>query len=261
MLSFSRLVADVHAEGRDPLQRRHARARPRPSAWLGEQAGSPSSRASGTPCSRRSRPGRPLGQARRARRRSPPSSSSSAPTGPRTSPAPRGAPTAAPSRSSSSLARDAGKRAVIRWQRRDGRSTFASRCASSRRSRCRRSPCARTRPAAVLVREEECGVRTPFQRDRDRIVHSKPFRRLKGKTQVFIDPAGDHYRTRMTHTLETTGIARVVARALRLNEDLVEAIGLGPRHRPPAVRPRRRGGARRGARRVRRLPPQRAVAR
>jgi dGTPase len=78
-----------------------------------------------------------------------------------------------------------------------------------------------------IVDEAECGVRTPFQRDRDRIVHSKPFRRLKGKTQVFIDPAGDHYRTRMTHTLETTGIARVVARALRLNEDLVEAIGLG----------------------------------
>ncbi len=75
--------------------------------------------------------------------------------------------------------------------------------------------------------EDECGVRTPFQRDRDRILHSKPFRRLKGKTQVFIDPAGDHYRTRMTHTLETTGIARVVARALRLNEDLTEAIGLG----------------------------------
>jgi dGTPase len=75
--------------------------------------------------------------------------------------------------------------------------------------------------------EEECGVRTPFQRDRDRILHSKPFRRLKGKTQVFIDPAGDHYRTRMTHTLETTAIARGVARALRLNEDLVEAIGLG----------------------------------
>jgi dGTPase len=75
--------------------------------------------------------------------------------------------------------------------------------------------------------EEECRVRTPFQRDRDRILHSKPFRRLKGKTQVFIDPAGDHYRTRMTHTLETTGIARVVARALQLNEDLTEAIGLG----------------------------------
>jgi dGTPase len=75
--------------------------------------------------------------------------------------------------------------------------------------------------------EEECNVRTPFQRDRDRILHSKPFRRLKEKTQVFIDPEGDHYRTRMTHTLETTGIARVVARALRLNEDLTEAIGLG----------------------------------
>ena len=75
--------------------------------------------------------------------------------------------------------------------------------------------------------EEPCGVRTPFQRDRDRLVHSKPFRRLKGKTQVFIDPHGDHYRTRMTHTLETTAISRVVGRALRLNEDLVEAIGLG----------------------------------
>jgi dGTPase len=78
-----------------------------------------------------------------------------------------------------------------------------------------------------LRAEEECSVRTPFQRDRDRIVHSKAFRRLKGKTQVFIDPAGDHYRTRMTHTLETTAVGRVVARALGLNEDLVEAIGLG----------------------------------
>jgi dGTPase len=75
--------------------------------------------------------------------------------------------------------------------------------------------------------EGECRLRTPFQHDRDRILHSKPFRRLKGKTQVFIDPAGDHFRTRMTHTLETTGIARGVARALRLNEDLTEAIGLG----------------------------------
>ena len=75
--------------------------------------------------------------------------------------------------------------------------------------------------------EQESAVRTPFQRDRDRLVHSKPFRRLKGKTQVFIDPRGDHYRTRMTHTLETTAISRVVARALRLNEDLTEAIGLG----------------------------------
>ncbi len=75
--------------------------------------------------------------------------------------------------------------------------------------------------------EDECGVRTPFQRDRDRIVHSKSFRRLKYKTQVFIDPRGDHYRTRLTHTLETAGISRTVARALRLNEDLAEAIALG----------------------------------
>ncbi|MBD0290774.1 MAG: deoxyguanosinetriphosphate triphosphohydrolase [Thermoleophilia bacterium] len=75
--------------------------------------------------------------------------------------------------------------------------------------------------------EEECSLRTPFQRDRDRIVHSKSFRRLKHKTQVFIDPRGDHYRTRLTHTLETAGISRAVARALRLNEDLAEAIALG----------------------------------
>jgi dGTPase len=75
--------------------------------------------------------------------------------------------------------------------------------------------------------EEPCRLRTPFQRDRDRIVHSKAFRRLKHKTQVFIAPEGDHYRTRLTHTLETAGISRGVARALRLNEDLVEAIGLG----------------------------------
>ena len=78
-----------------------------------------------------------------------------------------------------------------------------------------------------LQAEDECRLRTPFQRDRDRIVHSKAFRRLKHKTQVFIDPSGDHYRTRLTHTLETTGISRGVARALRLNEDLTEAIGLG----------------------------------
>ena len=75
--------------------------------------------------------------------------------------------------------------------------------------------------------EEPCRLRTPFQRDRDRIVHSKAFRRLRNKTQVFIDPGGDHFRTRITHTVETTGISRGVARALGLNEDLVEAIGLG----------------------------------
>ena len=69
-------------------------------------------------------------------------------------------------------------------------------------------------------------IRTAFQRDRDRVLHSKPFRRLKGKTQVFLAPEGDHYRTRMTHTLEVSQIGRTIARALRLNEDLVEAIAL-----------------------------------
>jgi dGTPase len=82
-------------------------------------------------------------------------------------------------------------------------------------------------PARRAQAEEACGLRTPFQRDRDRIVHSKSFRRLKHKTQVFIAPEGDHYRTRLTHTLEACGISRTVARALRLNEDLTEAIGYG----------------------------------
>jgi dGTPase len=75
--------------------------------------------------------------------------------------------------------------------------------------------------------EDRCPVRTEFQRDRDRITHSKSFRRLMHKTQVFIAPAGDHYRTRLTHTLEVTQVARTIGRALRLNEDLIEAIGLG----------------------------------
>jgi dGTPase len=75
--------------------------------------------------------------------------------------------------------------------------------------------------------EEPCDVRTAFQRDRDRIVHSKSFRRLKHKTQVFIAPEGDHYRTRLTHTIEVSQVARTAARALRLNEDLTEAIALG----------------------------------
>ena len=82
-------------------------------------------------------------------------------------------------------------------------------------------------PAQRARAEPDCGLRTPFQRDRDRIVHCKAFRRLKHKTQVFVAPEGDHYRTRLTHTLEVTGISRTVARALRLNEDLTEAIGLG----------------------------------
>ena len=85
----------------------------------------------------------------------------------------------------------------------------------------------RSYPAQRRREEENSPLRTPFQRDRDRIVHSKSFRRLKHKTQVFVAPEGDHYRTRLTHTLEACGIARTVARALRLNEDLTEAIGLG----------------------------------
>nr|MDA8233379.1 deoxyguanosinetriphosphate triphosphohydrolase [Clostridia bacterium] len=77
------------------------------------------------------------------------------------------------------------------------------------------------------VEEEPCPVRTAYQRDRDRIIHSKSFRRLKHKTQVFIAPEGDHYRTRLTHTLEVGQIGRTIARALCLNEDLTEAIALG----------------------------------
>jgi dGTPase len=86
---------------------------------------------------------------------------------------------------------------------------------------------ARSYPALRAHPEDDCSLRTPFQRDRDRIVHCKAFRRLTHKTQVFVAPRGDHYRTRLTHTLEVTTISRTVARALRLNEDLVEAIGLG----------------------------------
>ena len=85
---------------------------------------------------------------------------------------------------------------------------------------------AKSRDAIRDIEEEPDPLRTAFQRDRDRIIHSKCFRRLKHKTQVYIAP-GDHYRTRMTHTLEVGQIGRTVARALRLNEDLVEAIAMG----------------------------------
>jgi dGTPase len=105
-------------------------------------------------------------------------------------------------------------------------SGFAARVA--REEERRLSPlAARSYPAQRIREEEDCALRTPFQRDRDRIVHSKSFRRLTHKTQVFVAPRGDHYRTRLTHTLEVTTISRTVARALRLNEDLAEAIGLG----------------------------------
>ena len=86
---------------------------------------------------------------------------------------------------------------------------------------------ARSYPARRVHAEQDCELRTPYQRDRDRIVHCKAFRRLTHKTQVFVAPLGDHYRTRLTHTLEVTTISRTVARALALNEDLTEAIGVG----------------------------------
>lgn len=92
----------------------------------------------------------------------------------------------------------------------------------------RLSPFAAKSEAAMRERqEEECSIRTKFQRDRDRILHSKPFRRLKHKTQVYIAPMGDHYRTRMTHSLEVAQICRTIGRGLKLNEDLIEAIALG----------------------------------
>jgi dGTPase len=77
-----------------------------------------------------------------------------------------------------------------------------------------------------MVPEEPCSIRTDYQRDRDRIIHSKTFRRMKHKTQVFVSPREDHYRTRLSHTLEVAQIARTLAKALRLNEDLTEAIAL-----------------------------------
>ncbi len=95
------------------------------------------------------------------------------------------------------------------------RLTLSPRAAFSENSRGRQFP------------QEECYVRTAFQRDRDRIIHCNSFRRLKHKTQVFLSPEGDHYRTRLTHTLEVSQIARTIAKALRLNEDLTEAIALG----------------------------------
>lgn len=91
----------------------------------------------------------------------------------------------------------------------------------------RLSPLAAKSAEALRLREEqECSIRTKFQRDRDRILHSKPFRRLKHKTQVYIAPTGDHFRTRMTHSLEVAQICRTIGRGLKLNEDLIEAIAL-----------------------------------
>lgn len=107
------------------------------------------------------------------------------------------------------------RRPVREWIEERERQTLSPYAALSGESAGRRMP------------EEPDPVRTCYQRDRDRILHSKSFRRLKRKTQVFIDPKGDHYRTRLTHTLEVDQIARTIGRALRLNEDLIEAIALG----------------------------------
>ena len=107
-----------------------------------------------------------------------------------------------------------------------------------------------------LVPEPPDDLRTEFQRDRDRVIHTNAFRRLKHKTQVFVAPIGDHFVTRLTHTLEVTQIARTLARALRLNEDLVEAAALGHDVGPHPVRTHRRAGTRRAP--PRRVPPQRA---
>lgn len=99
---------------------------------------------------------------------------------------------------------------------------------TEREEQTRLSPHAALSKDARREREEtECPIRTRFQRDRDRILHSKPFRRLKHKTQVYIAPTGDHYRTRMTHSLEVAQICRTIGRGLNLNEDLIEAIALG----------------------------------
>lgn len=84
-----------------------------------------------------------------------------------------------------------------------------------------------SRSIGRMRQEEQCDIRPVFQRDRDRIIHSKSFRRLKDKTQVFLSPQGDHYRTRLTHTLEVSQNARTIAKALSLNEELAEAIALG----------------------------------
>ena len=124
------------------------------------------------------------------------------------------------------------------------------------------APATRSYPAKRLEAEPDSPMRTPFQRDRDRIVHAKAFRRLKHKTQVFIAPEGDHYRTRLTHTLETCCIARTVARALGLNEDLTEAIGLGHDLGHPPFGHIGEEALDEALRelRPRRVPPQRALA-
>ena len=126
----------------------------------------------------------------------------------------------------------------IEWSIRHWRIHGGSRAA-------RRTPPIRHAAAAACHPEPPSPTRNAFRRDCDRIIHSTAFRRLAHKTQVFVFHEGDHFRTRLTHTLEVTQIARSLARALGLDEDLAEALGARPRSRPSAVRPRRRARARR----------------
>ena len=167
----------------------------------------------------------------------------------------------------SSIAATGAATTLSRWHLPDGSRTDSPRGSAGGLEDDALSPllrCARTnaRPARPEQESDVCSLRTPFQRDRDRIVHCKAFRRLKHKTQVFIAPEGDHYRTRLTHTLEVSAISRGVARALRLNEDLTEAIALGHDlgHTPFGHAGEEALDAALRARYGRRLPAQRAVA-
>ena len=156
-------------------------------------------------------------------------------------------------------ARSSGGNRRRRQAEEDARRRPSASSSKPTKRRCSRRSRRRAAPASGRAAPEPPDpVRPIFQHDRDRIIHSKAFRRLAGKTQVFLAPEGDHYRTRITHTLEVAQIARTVTRALRLNESLTEAIVMGHDLGPHAVRPRGREGA--GQADARRLSPRQAVA-